>query len=312
MGASILVFKHLRYQRTLQEYDFNNQFWSEVGVSPGGPSPRWGAAGGIDIRVSFISDPVVPGPNNTFYLAGGYDGTTASPLSDVWRFNISGTLSSNLPNDSAGSWEHITTGSLPARIDLASTMISQQIVAAGGCSLASAASDSCPQQDSYVIDARDGSEISPGPCPSPRQSPVLVANVNTFSSSFSSQVFLLLGTFDTNAWNDTDGLTKGEVVGTPSLYTEVPVDSICHLIGRLGYQHRLVEQNYSCWRSWNVGSNTHISQSQRGVCRVLVLFGPGRRIPNNVFRHSRKIIFFEYPASSEDVLICCHVDLWRP
>src|SRR4051812_29635235 len=81
----------------IQEYDFTNQFWSEVKVLPGGPPARWGASGGIDIRVPPIRDPVVPGPNNTFYIAGGYDGTTASPLSDIWRLNVSGTLSSNMP-----------------------------------------------------------------------------------------------------------------------------------------------------------------------------------------------------------------------
>lgn len=195
----------------LQEYDFNNQFWSEVGLSPGGPSARWGSAGGIDIRTMPIQDPVVPGPNNTFYLAGGFDGTTPSSLSDIWRLNMSGTLSSNLPNNSSGSWDRLTIGNLPSKVDQAGTVISHQIIVAGGCNTTLSNVD-CPQQDSYVIDTQRLSEISPPACIAPRLSPSLVPNVNTFSPSFSSQVFLLLGTFNTSIWQDDGALEKGEVV----------------------------------------------------------------------------------------------------
>src|ERR1700736_1774459 len=78
-----------------QEFDYVNQFWSSINISPGGPSARWGASGGTDPRVNFLSS---SGFNISFYLAGGNDGTTAYPLSDVWRLNVSGTLSSNVPN----------------------------------------------------------------------------------------------------------------------------------------------------------------------------------------------------------------------
>ncbi|KAF8897520.1 hypothetical protein BD779DRAFT_1667490 [Infundibulicybe gibba] len=193
------------------EYDFNNQFWAEVGISPGGPSPRWGASGGIDIRVSPISDPVIPGPNNTFYLAGGFDGNHPDPLSDVWRLNVSGTLSSNLPTDAKGTWENLMISDLPARVGQAGTVISHQIAIAGGCSNASASGNACAQQDSFVVDAQRRSSTPLHPCPAPRLSPVLTQNFNPFSSSFSSQAFLLLGTFDKSLWQDDGGLDQGEV-----------------------------------------------------------------------------------------------------
>lgn len=181
-------------------------------LSPGGPSPRWGASGGIDVRTPFIQDAVVPGPNHTFYLAGGFDGTHASPLSDIWRLNISGTLSSNLPGDSAGSWDHLSFSTLPPRVNQAGTVVAQQIITAGGCNTTEVVGNSCARQDSFVMDTQRRVDISPDACPAPRLSPVVVPNTNTFSSTFSSQVFLLLGTFNSSLWQDDGGLDKGEVV----------------------------------------------------------------------------------------------------
>jgi hypothetical protein len=40
----------------------------------------------------------------------------------------------------------------------------------------------------------------------------MVANMNSASTSFDSQVFLLLGTFDSDMWDDAGGLSKGEIV----------------------------------------------------------------------------------------------------
>ncbi|TFK75923.1 hypothetical protein BDN72DRAFT_809719 [Pluteus cervinus] len=192
------------------EYDFINQFWSQVTISGTGPSARWGAAGGIDFLTPPIQDPVVPGPNNTFYLAGGFDGTNVIPLSDVWRLNISGTLSSNLPDDSQGSWDHLTIDGLPPRFHQGGTVVSQSIIAAGGCNTTSD-NISCAQQDAHIIDAQLQSALSPGFCPAPRYSPALAPNRNTFSSAFASQVFLLLGTFNETLWQDSNGLSQGEV-----------------------------------------------------------------------------------------------------
>lgn len=194
-----------------QAFDFNNQFWSPVSVAPGGPSARWGASGGIDIRVPPSQDPVVPGPNNTFYMAGGTDGETIHPLSEVWRLHLSGTLSSNLPNSSVGSWDRLSIGSFPARVGQGSTVVGQQVIAAGGCNTTQL-NKTCASQDSFVLNIERGSGVSPGACPVPRLGPAVTPNLNPFSPSFASQVFMLLGTFDKSAWRDDGGLDKGEVV----------------------------------------------------------------------------------------------------
>ncbi|KAF8231918.1 hypothetical protein L208DRAFT_1274765 [Tricholoma matsutake] len=193
------------------EYDFNNQFWSQVNVFHGpGPLPRWGASGGIDILTPPVQDPLLSGPNNTLYVAGGFNGTQASSLSDVWRLHISGTLSPNLPNYTTASWDHLTIGNLPTRAGQAGAVISQQIISMGGCNLTF--SIGCTQeQDSYVVDVQRQVAVSPKPCPAPRTSPVLVPNMNRLTTSFSSQVYLLLGTVNTSQWQDDNGLNNGEV-----------------------------------------------------------------------------------------------------
>ncbi|KAG6817395.1 hypothetical protein H0H87_009039 [Tephrocybe sp. NHM501043] len=193
------------------EYDFNNKFWSQVNIPSGGPLPRWGASGGIDLATPPIQDPVVPGPNNTFYLAGGFDGTRPNSFSDVWRLNISGTLSSNLPNDSSGSWDRLTIGNIPPKFNGTGTVIGHQVVFTGGCTSGSLPSGECAEQDSYVIDTERLSETTSSICPAPRTNPVLVRNANSLTSTFASQVYLLLGTLDRTRWNDDDGLEKGEV-----------------------------------------------------------------------------------------------------
>ncbi|KAJ7700077.1 hypothetical protein B0H17DRAFT_1129081 [Mycena rosella] len=195
------------------EYDFNNQFWSEVNISPGGPSARWGSSGGIDPRVAAVSDPVLPGPNNTFWLWGGFNGQ--SSFSDLWRLNVSGTLSSNLPDDTVGSWQRLPLDSLPAKVGQAGGVISQTIVFSGGCNGTTTSGDSCALQDTYTINAGSttgATEMAaPLKCPAPRLSPVLIPNGNQFSNSFTSQMLLLVGTFNTTLWDDGGGLEKGEV-----------------------------------------------------------------------------------------------------
>ncbi|KAF9055244.1 hypothetical protein BDZ89DRAFT_1055837 [Hymenopellis radicata] len=192
------------------EFDFTNQFWAQVQISAGAPPARWGAVGGIDIRTAPIQDSVVPGPNNTLYLVGGTDGSQVFSLSDVWRLNISGALSSNLVNDTSGSWDRVSFGNLPSRTGAGGTVLHQQVIAVGGCG-SSSGNESCVKQDSYILNTADDTGLSPTGCPVPRTSPVVVANTNTFSTSFSSQVFLLLGTFDDSLWSDGGNLAKGEV-----------------------------------------------------------------------------------------------------
>ncbi|KAJ7095370.1 hypothetical protein B0H15DRAFT_829274 [Mycena belliarum] len=195
------------------EYDFNNQFWAQVNISPGGPSARWGSSGGIDTRVSAVSDPVLPGPNNTFWLWGGSNGQ--SSFSDLWRLNVSGTLSSNLPGDTVGSWEQLPLANIPGKVGQGGGVLSQSIVFSGGCNGVAASGDSCALQDTYTINAgaKTGATEMAAPlnCPAPRLSPVMIPNGNQISPSFSSQMFLLLGTFNTSLWDDGGGLKNGEV-----------------------------------------------------------------------------------------------------
>ncbi|KAG6900977.1 hypothetical protein C0993_004415 [Termitomyces sp. T159_Od127] len=192
------------------EYDFINQFWSEVNVLPG-PLPRWGAVGGIDLATPPVQDPSVPGPNHTFYLVGGYDGIHPSSLSDVWKLSISGTLSSNLPSDTDGSWDHQTVGNLPSKFNVSGTVVGHQVVLTGGCSSLSQKGACAEEQDSYVIDTQRQTATQLSVCPAPRAGPVLVRNSNGFTSTFASQVYLLLGTLNETRWNDDDGLKNGEV-----------------------------------------------------------------------------------------------------
>lgn len=198
-----------------QEYDYLDQFWSSVTLSPGGPSARWGAAGGNDIRVQYLQ---TSGLNNSFYLAGGQDQNSIYPLSDVWRLNISGTLSANNPQQVFGSWESLPVPTLPSIQGPAGAVISQDIISSGGCGATSPANtdNACAVGDSFVINTSSGSSINPASCPAPRYGGIVVANMNGASTSFGSQVFLLLGTFNNTLWDDGGGLSKGEVVCYPS------------------------------------------------------------------------------------------------
>ncbi|KAJ7744440.1 hypothetical protein DFH07DRAFT_22032 [Mycena maculata] len=194
------------------EFDFTNQFWAEVTISPGGPSARWGSSGGIDTRVPPVSDPVLPGPNNTLWLWGGENGQ--SSFSDLWRLNISGTLSSNMPNSAVGSWEHLPLANLPETVGQGGGVSGDQIVFSGGCNTTSFSGDACALQDTYIINAgaNGATESAALKCPAPRLSPTVVPNGNVVSVTFSNQMFLLLGTFNTSLWNDSGGLEAGEVV----------------------------------------------------------------------------------------------------
>lgn len=176
-------------------------------MSPGGPSARWSASGGI-----FLNTPATPAGNNTFYLAGGFDGTDLQPLSDMWEFSISGVLSSNNLNQVDGSWTKVQTSTLPSAVNQASTvMASARVVVAGGCSTTDVDDDSCAGPDAFIINV-GGSSASPNPCPAPRFGGSLVPNLNKATSSFNTQAFLLLGIFNGSLWDDGGGLEAGEVV----------------------------------------------------------------------------------------------------
>lgn len=157
-------------------------------------------------------------PTNSFYVAGGFDDQSAISLSDMWRFNVSGTLSSNLPKDVVGSWEKLSllNHSLPAIGGSATATVMQSpdqlIAAVGGCNLASGADAACAEGDSFIISVDSTNTVRVGGCPAPRTGASLAHNPSDASLSFSSQVFLLLGTFNTTVWDDNGGLDLGEVV----------------------------------------------------------------------------------------------------
>ncbi|KAG7096979.1 hypothetical protein E1B28_004375 [Marasmius oreades] len=178
------------------EFDFQFQFWSHVQVTPGGPGAESGIAGGLDTRGTNIQ-----ATNNTFYVVkSGSD-------SGLWRFNVSGTLASNIPDGVLGSWDHKPLANLPPFSDSASTVVGSKVISIGGCTRS--ANDSC------AFIAGDDTSGQPSfsnipSCASPRTGAKLVPNLSTASSGFSSQVFLLLGNLDPD-WNDGNGLDRGEV-----------------------------------------------------------------------------------------------------
>ena len=196
-----------------QEFDFTSQFWSKVQVS-GGPSARWGAAGGSDPRTAFDPSSLA----NSFYVAGGFTADNTASLSDLWQLDITGTLSSNLPNKTTGTWTqlHLQNTSLPSIGGSGNAVILDQalqyVVAVGGCGSASQSTAACAQGPAYVIDVSDKTDVSAASCPAPRTGASLALNRNSFTSSFASQLFLLLGTFDSSQWQDDNGLQQGEVV----------------------------------------------------------------------------------------------------
>jgi len=207
-----LCFRRIWADWYTQEYDYLTQYWSSVTLSPGGPSGRWGAAGGNDRRVQYLA---TAGLNNSFYLSGGQSKDSISHLSDLWRLNVSGTVSPNNPGQVFGSWESVSiSGTLPSMQGLAGTVISQHVISSGGCNNTTPANndDGCAVGDSFIINTSSGNPIDPPSCPAPRYEGVMVPNMNTASSSFTSQALLLLGTFDSNKWDDAGGLSKGEVV----------------------------------------------------------------------------------------------------
>ncbi|KAF9247034.1 hypothetical protein BU15DRAFT_69879 [Melanogaster broomeanus] len=193
------------------EFDYINEFWSQVTVSPGAPPPRWGASGGRDYRTSADTTST----NTTFYMSGGTDGQSMFPLNQVWEFNITGTLSSNLAtNQTFGSWssQTISTTTPGYSVNQASTVLETSIVSVSGCNTTADSNEDCAEGNSYVVNAGPSqSEIAPTACPAPRFGGVLAFNPSAVSSSFGSQVFLLLGTFNSSLWDDQGGLQKGEV-----------------------------------------------------------------------------------------------------
>lgn len=182
------------------------------------PSPRWGAVGGIDPAI------MVSGATNVstiFNIAGGADSQTAFPSSDFWQLNVTGTLASDT-FAIQGVWQNISLSSpLPGKVEAGGAVISQsqatntRVVVSGGCGStanSTSANVSCIDPSTYVLTVSPSSSMTFSQCPAPRLGPVIVPNMNKASSSFASQAFMLLGTFDTSKWDDEGGLSHGEVV----------------------------------------------------------------------------------------------------
>ncbi|OJA18990.1 hypothetical protein AZE42_00394 [Rhizopogon vesiculosus] len=190
------------------EFDFVNQFWSEVNVTSSSPPSRWSASGGRDFRVPADTSTTT----NTFYMSGGTDGTNMYPLSDVWELTVSGTLSPNLAtNYTTAIWNNQTVGTEGYSVNQASTVSGASLVSVSGCNTTNNSNESCAEGYSYILDVGSNSEPFAPPCPAPRYGGALVSNMNPFSSSYSTQMFLILGTFNSTLWDDQGGLQNGEV-----------------------------------------------------------------------------------------------------
>lgn len=82
----------------------------------------------------------------------------------------------------------------------------------GGCPSSQSPSDACVNGDDYIVNADTESDSMPPTCAVPRLEPAVAPNTNGVSTTFGSQVFMLLGTFNSSLWDDGGGLQKGEVV----------------------------------------------------------------------------------------------------
>lgn len=176
----------------------------------GGPT-RSHAVGGKDLRVPFNN---TASPVNTLFLAGGVDGSGPVSLSDTWQLQLSGTLSSNLPDSLDGSWTQTTldSSSVEALSGLGGTVVQQEVVAVGGCTGTSNATASCASQVSYVINLSNDGITNPATCVAPRIGASVTANENSVLSNFATQIFVVSGLFNTSLWDDGGGSEKGEVV----------------------------------------------------------------------------------------------------
>ncbi|KAF8592581.1 hypothetical protein K439DRAFT_1504033 [Ramaria rubella] len=198
-------------------YNFLNQFWFNIALSGSAPSPRWGSVGGIDPAQIPTSGNNV---STVFNIAGGSDDTTVFPSSDLWQLSVTGTLASDVFSIE-GLWSDTSLSTnLPGKVEAGGALVSQsqatgtRIAISGGCGFNANplnANVSCVDPSTYIVTVTPGSSIQLGQCPVPRLGPALVPNLNAALSSFASQSFMLLGTFDSSQWNDSGGLAQGEV-----------------------------------------------------------------------------------------------------
>ncbi|EJD53674.1 hypothetical protein AURDEDRAFT_110461 [Auricularia subglabra TFB-10046 SS5] len=190
-------------------YNWENQFWYQP-ASTNGPSPRYGAVGG--------TDPLAPSSNDLttkLYVAGGSDSRQQFPLSDLYEMTISGVLAVN-SQDIQISWKKLTTQQQGAVVGQAScVMPGNGLVAAGGCaSGASSFNASCATQNAFALATNPLSaswSSSSSSCPAARFAASVAPNLNTASSDFASQVFMMFGAIDRQRWAGDDNADNGEV-----------------------------------------------------------------------------------------------------
>jgi hypothetical protein len=195
--------------KPLQEFDFNHQYWDNV-VQAGGPAVLATGGGIDDVNVLFDSSSSST-PINTFYAFGG--STSPVSLAAAWELQVSGTLSPNtFPGGVVATWVKKTiSGSLPSVSGQGGTVYKQKLISFGGCESASP-SISCVTRNATIVDVAAATSLAVPPCVAPRLGAAVVANRNTFTTTFNNQVFVLLGTFNTTTWDDGGGSNKGEVV----------------------------------------------------------------------------------------------------
>ncbi|KDQ20516.1 hypothetical protein BOTBODRAFT_124153 [Botryobasidium botryosum FD-172 SS1] len=203
----------------LWSFNFATEFWNEATISssPVGPSPRWGASGGTD-PTSLQSLALT----TTLYVTGGTNGTDGFGFQDVWGLVISGYLAQNIQGVNA-TWQQFSPGATsgaagnPKLGQAGTIMYKSRIVTYGGCNFAAGQTGnaSCATQDSHFLstnpDFTPSSWTSESACPAARFGAALAPNLNAVSSSFGSQVFLILGSMDASEWSDQGGLQHGEV-----------------------------------------------------------------------------------------------------
>lgn len=201
--------------RRSQMYNWNDQFWYEVKPQNGGPAPRWGAAGG--------TDPTAPQPatlDTALWVAGGTNGQENFALSDVWKLTILGVLAPNTQDINA-TWEKLAVPQQQASfVGQASTVVPDnnsgiKIAVVGGCAFGSSSTynASCAGQNAFSlsVNSQGSSWTHAGACPAARFAPSLAPNLNSASTPFASQAFMLFGSIDEKRWSGDLRAADGEV-----------------------------------------------------------------------------------------------------
>lgn len=186
-----------------QLYNFVEQFWFRAKDVTGGPSARWGAAGG--------TDPTAPQNSldlsTTLYVAGGSNDHENFPLSDIWKLKVLGVLAAN-SQDIQASWEKVSTGHQDTFVGQANTVMpGGKLVVAGGCAPgASVYNATCATQSAFSVATNPLAQSwsGAGACPAARFSASIAPNLNLAYSTFTSQAFMLFGAIDRERWSGDD------------------------------------------------------------------------------------------------------------